>query len=244
MTHAMLVVGHSHIGAIRGAARLRREADPDAPRTRTIHAREPRFAPELTEDGGRFAAPLAGEIARQIALHRPRVASVFGGNAHNALSLLRHERAFDFHLSGEPSPALEPGVERIPEAAVQAALAAHIAPDMARLRALRAAAGPFVQIESPPPLRDERTIAAAADAFFVERGITPAAVAPAGLRFRMWRLSCRLFRAQATALGCAYLPVPDAVRDAEGFLPAALAGDATHGNDAYGEAILRALEAL
>ena len=41
MTRASLVIGQSHIAAIRSAAKARREADPDRPRTRVIHTLEP-----------------------------------------------------------------------------------------------------------------------------------------------------------------------------------------------------------
>jgi hypothetical protein len=187
---------------------------------------------------------LEAEIREQVARHDPRVASVIGGNVHNALALLRHERPFDFHLSGEVSPALHPEAERVPEALVAEALRVGQAPDRARLAALHAVVGPFVHVESVPPLRDDRLIAAAADRYFVERGITPQTVAPAGLRYRMWRLASRLMRHAVEELGCGWLPVPVEVCDDDGFLRPELAGDATHGNGDYAELVIRALEEL
>ncbi|WP_419825254.1 hypothetical protein [Sphingomonas sp.] len=243
MKRALLFVGESHVAAIRDAAKVRREADPGAPRTRSIYTRDPRLAPDLTEGAPpRFGPLLEAEIRDQVALHDPLVASVIGGNVHNALALLRHERPFDFHLSGEPSPPLDPAAERVPEALVAEALRAGQAADRARLTALHAVVGAFVHVESVPPLRDDRLIAAAADRYFVERGITARGVAPASLRYRMWRLASRLMRREVEGLGCAWLPVPRAALDADGFLRPELAGDATHGNGDYAELLIRALE--
>jgi len=50
----LLVIGHSHIYPIRQAAIIRREADLDRPRARTIHLLDPAFAPEM--DGGNFSS--------------------------------------------------------------------------------------------------------------------------------------------------------------------------------------------
>jgi len=202
----------------------------------------PELAPEL--DGhGRFGAALAAAIMDQVERHRPEIVSVNGGNAHNALALMRHERPLDFRLSGEPSPPLDPTAECLVEAQVEATLAHHLAPDFTRMRALHALVGSFVHLESPPPLQDDQIILAAADAFFRDGGIAVRGVAPAGLRYRMWRLASRLFRAQAAALGCRFLPVPTAALDAHGFLRPELAADATHGNADYGTLWLEALAA-
>lgn len=240
----ILVIGQSHVGAIRTAARARREREPDRPRTRVIHTLEPHYAPEIVGEGGeiRFAPALADAIGDQIARHDPLVASVMGGNVHNALALLRHPRPFDFHLSGEPSGPIDAAAELLPEALVRAALEEGLARDIDRLRLLRTTAGPFVHLESPPPVRDDGFIRARADAWFADRAGPVLHVAPAALRHRIWRLNARIVRAAVEALGCRVLPVPAEARDADGFLPLHFAGDATHGNGAYGELAIRALE--
>lgn len=244
MTRALLVVGQSHVAAFRDAARERRERDPAAPRTRVIHTGEPHYAPELVGDGdqARLAEPLAAAIGDQIARHDPLLVSVTGGNVHNVLGLIRHPRPFDFRLSGEPSPPLDPLAELLVESTVSATLARMMARDLMRMRALRAFAGPFVHLESPPPIRDDRFIAAAADLYFKDAGIARLGVSPAGLRFRLWRLASRLLRAEAEALGCRVLAVPDAARDEAGFLRPDLAADATHGNAHYGHILIEALQ--
>lgn len=245
MTRNLLVIGQSHVGAIRAAARARREADPQAPRTRTIHSGEARFAPELVDgpDGPAYAPPLAAEIDDQIARHAPLVASCIGGNVHNVLALMRHPRPFDFRLPGE-SDALDPAAEPIAFALVEAALAAAMARDLIRFRLLAARVPGLVHLQSPPPLADNRRIAEQADAFFRTRAIGAGDVAPPALRRRMWLLQSRIMRAACDAAGATFLDVPDAVLDGDGFLGAAFAGDATHGNQAYGEAWIAKLERL
>src|ERR1700748_2670602 len=89
----LLVVGQSHVAAIRAAAKTHREAFPDEPRTRVIHTLEEVHTPELVgvEDGdytaAAFGPKLRNAIEDQIARHAPRVASVIGGNVHNMLAL-------------------------------------------------------------------------------------------------------------------------------------------------------------
>lgn len=245
----LLVIGQSHVAAFRAAARTHREAQPAGPRTRVIHTLEPQFAPEIegiadTADlygEARFGEALVAAIRDQIARHSPRVVSVMGGNAHNLLSLVRHPRPFDFRLTGEDGPPIDPDAEPIPEALVRAALMDRLHHDLARLRLLRALVGPFVHVESPPPVYDAALIAARAESRFGAIG-SAEAIAPPGLRYRMWRLNSRLFREAVEALGGRFMPVPTEVCDERGFLRPEFAGDATHGNEGYGEALIRALE--
>lgn len=245
MSRNILVVGQSHIAAIRSAAKTRREANPEAPRTRVIHTLEERYRPEMEGEGpdARFGPSLVETIRDQLDRHAPLFASAMGGNFHNVIALVQHERPFDFHLTGGSPLPLDEAAEPIPEVLVRAALEKGIARDLVRLRRL-AEFGSFIHIESPPPLRDDAAIAAQADAYFRGRGLETRGVAPAGLRWRIWRLNSRIMREAVEALGCRFLPVPATLCDADGFLLPHLAGDATHGNEAYGEALIRALEAM
>jgi hypothetical protein len=244
-----LFVGQSHVAAIRAARQARRDSGGKFKRTRGIHTLEQRYIPELEgmedEATARFGPLLRADLEEERALYAPTVASVMGGNAHNALALVRHPRGYDFRLPGEDSgPPPQPDDEPIPFALARAALLQHLGADFLRLRMLRDVVGPFVHVESPPPLRDDALIREQADAFFKEQAIATLGVAPAGLRWRMWRLNALLFRERVEALGCAFLPVPAEVQDEVGFLRPELAADATHGNAAYGEIVIRAVEAL
>lgn len=243
MTRALLVVGQSHVAALRDAARLAREADPAAPRTRVIHTREPQWAPELvdTADGPRLAPALADAVREQITRHHALLVSAAGGNVHMVLGLMRHPRPFDYRLSGEPSPPLDPAAELLPESLVEATLAFEMARDLDRLRALAALGIPLVHLESPPPVASEAFIADAADAWFRDNGIAHRGVAPAGLRYRLWRLASRIVRRETERLGQRFLPVPARALDEAGFLRLPLAADATHGNARYGALLIEAL---
>jgi hypothetical protein len=244
MKKAVLVIGQSHVGAIRLAARARAETHPDRPRVRAIHTLEKRYAPFYVGDGedAAFAPPLADAIAEQIAWHRPVVVSVNGGNVHNVLSLVRHPRPFDFLLSSEDGPPLDPDAEPISEALVRAALDHGLVGDRFLLRLTKAAANAAFHLESPPPLADNRTIEDYAAAHF--EGMPAFGAASPGLRYKIWRLHSRIVAGYCADLGITFLPVPREVQDANGFLLPHLAGDATHGNQAYGDIIVRMLEEL
>jgi len=246
MSRAILVIGQSHVAAVRAAAKARREADPDRPRTRVIHTVEPQYAPEVDGEGeeARFTPALADMIRDQIDRHAPLVASASGGNVHNGFALIRHPRPYDFLLSDEDGPPLDPEAEPVTEALVRAALEAGLERDRIRLREIRRLGGNAIQLESPPPLADGSAIAAQADAYFRNRGIAELGVAPAALRYKIWRLHSRIVAGYCADLGLRFLPVPPETQDAEGFLGPPFAGDATHGNQAYGEALICALEAL
>ena len=246
MSRAILVIGQSHVAAIRSAAKARREADPDRLRTRVIHMLEPQYAPEVVGEGedAVFSPALIEAIRDQIDRHAPLVASASGGNVHNGFALIRHPRPYDFLLSEEHGPPLEPGAEPISEALLRAALEEGLARDRIRLREIGRIAGDVVQLESPPPLADSAAIAAQADAYFKNRAIGDLGVAPPGLRYKIWRLHSRIVAGYCAALGLRFLPVPREVQDEQGLLRPEFAGDATHGNQLYGEALIRALEAL
>lgn len=237
----LLVVGQSHVGAIQAAAKTHRERYPDEPRTRVIHTQSELYAPEFA--GEVFGTKLRAAIADQIARHTPRVASVFGGNAHNMISLMRHPRPYDFELQGEgQGPPRDGEAELVPEALVRAALEARLQTDFLRLRLFHEAAGPFIHLESPPPLLGDVFIRDRAEKHF--RDTTGRAIDPAspGLRWRIWRLNSQMLRAAVEALGCRFMPVPVETQDADGFLRLEFAADPTHGNEAYGEAVIRKLE--
>lgn len=246
MNRAILVIGQSHIAAIRAAAKARREADPDRLRTRVIHTMEPHYAPEVVGEGdeANFAPALVEAIRDQIDRHAPLVASASGGNVHNRFALIRHPRPYDFLLSAEAGPPLDPEAEPLSEALVRVALEDGLARDRIRLREIARIAGKVVQLESPPPLADNAAIAAQADAYFRNRAIGDLGAASPGLRYKIWRLHSRIVAGYCAALGMGFLPAPCETQDAQGFLLPEFAGDATHGNQAYGEAVIRQLEAL
>lgn len=237
----MLVVGQSHIGAIQAATKKHRETYPDEPRTRVIHTQSELYAPEF--EGEAFGRKLLAAIEDQIARHSPRVASVFGGNAHNLISLMRHPRPYDFRLGGgDAGPPLDPDAELLPESLVRGALEDRLRVDFLRLRLFREAAGSFIHLESPPPVLNDAFVRDRAEKYFRDHSGREIVPASPGLRWRVWRLNSRIIQEAVEELGCRFMPVPAEVQDADGFLRLDYAGDPTHGNEAYGEAVLRKLQ--
>ena len=238
---AILVVGQSHITAIQKAAKTHRETWPEEPRTRVIHT----LAEPYRSEGREFGPLARAAIEDQIARHQPRLVSMLGGNAHNMIALMRHPRPYDFILHGEAQrgPPIEEGHELIPEALVRAALEERLQPDFRRLEQLYEIAGPFLHVESPPPLRSEAFIRDRAEAYFRDYHDNEIVPASAGTRWRIWRLNSHILREKVESLGCRFLPVPAEALDDDGFLRLDLAADPTHGNEAYGEMLIRAIEA-
>lgn len=237
----ILIVGHSHIHALRHAAIRRREADPLRARTRTIHLLDPAFAPEMEGEG--FGPTLKAAILDQVARHDPIIASAIGGNAHAAFSMIPRER-FDFVIDGGETLPLDEGAEIRTEAEMRERLAPWLELEIHRLRLLRALTGPFWHLESPPPVRSTEWIMAHAEPYFTEQAdYHSLGIAAAGVRYRCWLLASRMIRELCDELGCGYVEVPRHLRGEAGLLRPSLASDATHAREPFGEAMLQALEA-
>jgi hypothetical protein len=238
----ILVVGHSHIGAIRSAAIIRREADPGRPRARTIYLPDPMFGGEMAEGGKQFSPGVRAAILDQIERHNPIVASAIGGNAHSALALVPY-RPFDFILSGEDALPIDHSVELRSEADVRAELTSIMARQLLQMRLLADLSGPFFHLESPPPVRSSAWVRDHAERFFTDQpAFAELGVAPAGVRYRTWRLACRIVREECERLGCHYVPVPKIMCGEAGLLRPSQARDATHAGPHFGEEMLRELE--
>lgn len=242
MDRNILVVGHSHIHALRLAAIVRREADPDRPRTRTINLLDPAFAPEM--EGGDFSATMKAAILEQIERHDPIIASAIGGNAHAAFSMIPRDR-FDFEIEGGDTLPLDEQATIRSETEVRVALGAHLELEITRLRLYRALVGPFWHLESPPPIRKTEWILEHAEEYFTNQpDFHSLGIAPAGVRYRTWLLASRMIREECARLGCGYIEVPRHVRGEAGLLRPSQARNATHGNGHFGEAMLQELERI
>lgn len=241
MIRSNLVIGHSHIGAIRSAATIRREADPERPRTRTIYLLDEALGGEM--EGDDFSAGVKAAIRAHIDRHDPVIASAIGGNAHAALTMIPRRR-IDFILSDDDALPIDPDAELLSEAEMRAQLTDVLTFDLTRLRLLRALVGPFWHLESPPPVRRKDWIVEHAEPFFLDQpDFHTLGVAEPGIRYRAWRLANRILREELDRLGCGYVPVPARVCGEAGLLRPSHARDATHGTHNFGEAMLQELEA-
>lgn len=240
MSRSILIVGHSHLGAYRVAAKARRIDHPGGPTIKTVYLRDPAFSSEM-EDGD-FSPEVKAAIQIAIADDDPILASAVGGNSHAALTLIARER-IDFVLSDDDALPIDGEAKIISEAEMANRLRPGLEHDLIRLRLLRALIGPFWHLESPPPVRRKDWIEEKAEASFTANSaFRQFGVAEAGIRYRAWRLANRIIRAELDRLGCCYVPVPRHVCGEAGMLRPSHARDATHGNQQFGEQMLRELE--
>lgn len=186
-------------------------------------------------------SPQIYEAIARIVTGATLVVSLIGGNTHNILSLVEHDRPFDFALEDEPSPPLLPGREIIPGRLFHAAMEAMDVYWLNVMRSLRHHyAGPLVHVESPPPIRDAGHIAKHAGPLADE--IARRGVAPASLRYKAWRLHSKIYTLTMAELGGFILPAPPESQDADGFLLSSLTrNDPFHANEAYGALVAKQL---
>src|SRR5439155_25855688 len=109
------------------------------------------------------------------------------------------------------------------------------------LKSLRSrTTSPLIHLESPPPIPSEKHIRAYPS--FYEAKIGQRGVAPAVLRYKLWRLHSSLVQEYCRALDITFLPVPPEVQDEERMLcERAWTDDPTHGNAYYGRCVFRQL---
>jgi hypothetical protein len=245
-------MGHSHVFAIKAAAAAyQADLASQGVRVETIRVgdephRDYRVRSLLGGTGGfDWSADMLAEIGKADA-EADLVFSCFGGNAHNILGLVRHPRPYDFVLEDEPERPMAEDAEIVPAALIEDALAKQggFPETIWCLRALRQAyRGTLVHCESPPQIPSEAHLLKYAGVF--KEKFDQFGVAPAELRYKLWRLHSRLIRRECDALGILFLDAPPEMVDAQGFLvEPAWNPDTTHGNAVYGMAVIRQLTAL
>jgi len=175
---------------------------------------------------------------------------VFNGNQHFADFLIRPTPMFDFLEPAVPGKPLD-GATIVPRRLIRD----FFAPSLAGLRGvverLVQTGCPSITILGTPPPRPDLADAlhhVKESAFFrgmaEQKGIALASIelTPAPIMLKLWTVIQELLADTARAFGAAFLPVPSAARDAEGFLVAEFRGpayDFTHANEAYGHLMLR-----
>ena len=241
---APLILGHSHLAALQMAHARRLDAGGG-------HAAA--LAPAFlyigrAKDTPPQAAPPPGELppaalAALAGFAGQAVVSCIGGNDHAVFGLLNHPRPFDFVLAGAPDLPLAAGAEILPARLVRATLRARMGVSVQLLTALRhRVPGALIHLEPPPPVPSADHIRAHPGVFagkMAEHGI-----APASLRYKLWRLHSAILSDLCRDLGVTLLPVPADTQDADGMLAAdAWNPDPTHANAWYGARVLRDLAA-
>lgn len=239
----LLVVGHSHLDAVRDAAE--HHAALWAARGlafRFVQMRDPRFlqdGPAADADG--LSPALLDEVDRQ-AQDCDATLLMVGGNAHNGLGLFEHPEPFDFLPEDEPEAPLDPGRRLIPAPLLAAHVAAwepFAAPARQRARLLPRVPRPLGQTDSPPPVADPQRVWATLSEAHRRSPRARAGLAPAALRLKVWRLHGRLLAEDARRLGLRLLPAPpQAIGPDGGLAPACQGPDAIHANAEYGRLVI------
>ena len=238
----IFIIGDSHTDALKRVLKLR-EANSDAKLDIVAYRySKMKNGAEIGDLSTEQAEKMVSELTNADLL-----ISTTGGNQHQMLGLVRHPVLFDFHIPGEYATSLLDGAEAIPYGALWEVFERGLrGKDGERLLRLRAAAGcPVIHLAPPPPKEDESHILRRFETAFAEKGIAEFGVTPASVRLKLWQLQVRVLASLCAEWNIQLLPPPAGTQTPDGYLkPEFYANDATHANEAYGELVLRQLEAL
>lgn len=207
-------------------------------------AKEPQIDWVTAVDIRRIGSPLqnAKEVPRDLARQFPAdiVFCCLGGTEYNLLSLVEAGEPTDFMFDRDDT--VLPGRKVLTKGVVRAALTLRMRSAHGRLQAVRAAYKcPLICVAPPPPFLEMGDPTGLPSAFtpFLSRGITPAPI-----RRKWYRTQIDLLAAQCAADGLPLMAAPTSAQDADGFLLRSFwANDPTHGNAAYGSALIEQMKA-
>jgi hypothetical protein len=240
MRQRYLAIGHSHIIALMAAW-----ADSQST---TIELGFVRLNSAATHDPKSIHLLQGGALNQQLVQRintfgPSRLLLLLGGNTHNMFGLVQHPEPFDFVLAEQPDLPVAKVAAVIPAGAVRAELEARLAGyghGMSRLRKAYANL-PMSQLESPPPIPSEAHIRQHPGIF--AEAIAKDGVAPATLRYKLWRLHSAIFKDMCARSHVGFLPVPAATQDSQGMMrQEAWSSDRTHGNTWYGAHVIAQIE--
>ncbi|HEV7305246.1 hypothetical protein [Ensifer sp.] len=168
---------------------------------------------------------------------------VWNGNQHLAKFLFEAGKPFDFYIANRPDIAVQP-VDLIPESLIREILDrgnALLQPFLKRLQGVPGCK--TVLLGTPPPKGDDGVLRqlVSKEVYFVEMAermgfdLNTITFTDRLVRRKLWLVVQDLLAEAADAAGSAFMPVPEAVMDDEGFLKKELwREDATHANPEYG----------
>ena len=239
----VFIIGNSHTDAVRHALKQRDTNDGGALRFQAYRY--------LTTKSGQTIGDLSlDDVAERISAldSNDFVISMIGGSQHQILSLVQHVIPFDLCEPNSPVVPIDKEVcTTIPRAQMWDYLEKLIRRgDGKRMQHLQANARCRVyHLSPPPPKEDAAHILNRFETKFAEIGLLEKGVSPAALRLKMWRLQVEVLSHLTTEFGIGLLPPPESSLTDTGFLnPAFYANDATHGNTAYGLAVLNQIEEI
>jgi hypothetical protein len=243
----ILVVGDSHIGALRqaydtqdlngGTRRIDVKFIGLAPGNSWARPTSPnqRYDPQVVEEIGQLGAEL-----RATALF-----STIYGNGHLIVGSIRQPRPFDFVIPGDESVTLPRDREIVPYALIRKKALNSSKVLLGFLSTLGRRLGvPAYHIAAPPPASDNERLSQYLSRAAATGGhdwLVSTVVESPVFRYKVWRVYEEAAREVVESEGGIYIPPPKEALDAAGFLTKRMEHDGFHANSLYGEAVLTQL---
>lgn len=240
MTARMLIVGDSHIYAVKDAL----QRTPEPMKSRAIEAL--RISAEKNgKTIGDISLDQAVDRAAGLARHDLLV-TMLRGNQFNKMGLIQHPKAFDVMMQDICTGAVRPDAELIPLSAMRDlfrdTLRGGYGKDLLRFSLAKCR---VVCVAPPAPKEDAEHIMKGAETYFRDHGIADVGVTPAPLRLKLWALQQDALASFCAEHGMVFMTNPPGTRDEAGYLKRGYyAPDATHANADYAALLLEQLALL
>lgn len=170
------------------------------------------------------------------------ILTCLGGNIHNVIGLVNHPVPYNFVTAEDDEMDLSSDEYFIPTDMLRTYLVKKIRQQIcSKLKVMSESFDiPIAQLETPPPLPNDSSIASRQGGF--GEGIASMGIAPAVFRLKLWELYSDSVQSECRTAGVGYCSLPVSVKDASGFLVEQAWGkDPTHGNSWYGGQILESV---
>ncbi len=237
-----VVFGHSHITPLQFAYHHWKEAGGQM----DIH-----FI-QLLDERFRFAADPAKQqsipslLAEEVKSANPSfpiLFTCFSGNEHQAYSMLKHPRPYDFVLPNEPHLPLEENFEILPYPAIYRLMISIVSAPLVTLAAIgREVPHQIVCLSTPPPIPDNTFLSDKKNALWTQ--IEQFGISSPVVRYKLWYLHALCTAESCRKLGMSFMFPPPAAQDEHGFMKRdGWHPDGVHGNMWYGERVLDQIEA-
>jgi hypothetical protein len=184
-------------------------------------------------------------VDQKVPADRERIyISMFGGNAHNVLTLKEHPRRFDFIFPDRACLPLDENAEFITYGYMKyfvRKLAESYLLNMVTLQNSAIERGSEIfHFQSPPPVKENSFILSNLEDWF--KSDEPFTVAAPYLRYKMWLTHSSIIRNYCAEIGVSFLETPTSTQDDIGFLLPEHGRDSTHAGPSFGGAILKHFE--
>lgn len=205
------------------------------------------FQFSIDSGGGHYVLnpAIAEMVEAKVPGDRERIyISMFGGNAHNVLTLKEHPRPFDFIVPWRAELPLDATREFVTDAYINRFLRklteAHQLNMTTLVNAASVAGVQAFHFQSPPPVKDNAFILSHLEDWF--KSDHPTSIAAPYLRFKMWLIHSKIIEDHCAAMGMTFLETPRSTQDETGFLLQDHGKDSTHAGPSFGGAVLNQLE--